>query len=181
MTSQVTIFGNLPKVRRGPCLGVTDVGVLQIALDNQNSDSFGLNPFLTFFMSYNSPARPSTNPWTVFLLLLNSGREGSFNLVFSSCPLLPPACLRGRLFISLPLSKGSSTCKFQQKGGTLKFLRLFTQFSKTLYNGNKNVTLSHTSNYPRYKMYFTEESTLLTVLFNTYQVKFIIHIVSAWC
>ena len=60
MTSQVTIFGNLPKVRRGPCLGVTDVGVLQIALDNQNSDSFGLNPFLTFFMSYNSPARPST-------------------------------------------------------------------------------------------------------------------------
>ena len=156
---------------------MTDVGVLQIALNNENSGSFGLNPFLTF-MSYNSPARPSTYPWTVFLLLLNSGREGSFNLVFSSCPLLPPACLRGRLFISLPLSKGSSTCKFQQKGGTLKFLRLFTQFSKTLYNGNKNVTLSHTSNY---RMYFTGESTLLKVLFNTYQVKFIIHIVSAWC
>ena len=131
-------------------------------------------------MSYNSPACPSTYPWTVFLLL-NSGREESFNLVFSSCPLLPPACLRGRLFISLPLSKGSSTCKFQQKGGTLKFLRFFTQFSKTLYDGNKNVTLSHTSNYPRYKMYFTGESTLLKVLSNTYQVKFIIHIVSAWC
>ena len=152
---------------------MTDVGVLQIALNNQNSDSFGLNPFLTFFMSYNSPARPSTYPWTVFLLL-NSGREESFNSVFSSCPLLPPACLRGRLFISLPLSKGSSTCKFQQKGGTLKFLRLFTQFSKTIYDGNKNVTLSHTSNY---RMYFTGESTLLKVLSNTYQVKFIIHIV----